>query len=102
MTEKGRKYMNPYLAGIMLGVVLLASFYLTGRGLGASGAMKSVVVTGVEAAAPAYASASHFYSKYLGDQSPMKSWLVLEVLGVLVGGFISGELSGRLKIKLEK
>jgi uncharacterized membrane protein YedE/YeeE len=102
MTEKGRKYMNPYLAGIMLGVVLLASFYLTGRGLGASGAMKSVVVTGVEAAAPAYASASHFYSKYLGDQSPMKSWLVLEVLGVLVGGFISGTLSGRLKIKLEK
>jgi uncharacterized membrane protein YedE/YeeE len=102
MTEKGRKYMNPYLAGIMLGVVLLASFYLTGRGLGASGAMKSVVVTGVEAAAPAYASASHFYSKYLGDQSPMKSWLVLEVLGVLVGGFISGALSGRLKIKLEK
>ncbi|HCX22965.1 MAG TPA: hypothetical protein DHN29_13690, partial [Cytophagales bacterium] len=42
------KYMNPYLAGIILGLVLLLSFYLTGRGLGASGAMKSVVVTTVE------------------------------------------------------
>lgn len=32
----------------------------------------------------------------------MKSWLVLEVLGVLVGGFISGAFSGRLNFKLEK
>lgn len=95
--------MNPYLAGLMLGVVLLASFYLTGRGLGASGAMKSMVVTGVETVAPKYATSSHFYSKYItGEQSPLKSWLVLEVLGVLIGGFISGALSGRLKLKVEK
>ena len=95
--------MNPYLAGLMLGVVLLASFYLTGRGLGASGAMKSVVVSGVETVAPEYASTSHFYSKYIGeDQNPLKSWLVLEVLGVLIGGFISGAISGRLKLKIEK
>lgn len=103
MKTKGNKYMNPYLAGVMLGLVLLASFYLTGRGLGASGAMKSVVVTGVSTVAKDHAESSHFYSKYLsGENSPMKSWLVLEVFGVLVGGFISGALSGRLKFKLEK
>jgi uncharacterized membrane protein YedE/YeeE len=103
MGNRKNKYMNPYLAGIMLGLVLLASFYLTGRGLGASGAMKSVVVTGVSAVAEEHASTSHYYSKYLtGENSPMKSWLVLEVFGVLVGGFISGALSGRLKFKLEK
>jgi len=95
--------MNPYLAGLLLGVVLLASFYLTGRGLGASGAMKSVVVSSVETVAPSYAENSHFYSKYIENgQNPLKSWLVLEVFGVLVGGFISGALSGRLKFKLEK
>jgi len=95
--------MNPYLAGLLLGVVLLASFYLTGRGLGASGAMKSVVVSSVETVAPSYAENSHFYSKYIANgQNPLKSWLVLEVFGVLVGGFISGALSGRLKFKLEK
>jgi uncharacterized membrane protein YedE/YeeE len=103
MGNRKNKYMNPYLAGIMLGLVLLASFYLTGRGLGASGAMKSVVVTGVSAVAEEHASTSHYYAKYLtGENSPMKSWLVLEVFGVLVGGFISGALSGRLKFKLEK
>ena len=34
-------YMNPYLAGIGLGLVLLASFVVMGRGLGASGAFSS-------------------------------------------------------------
>lgn len=100
---KKRKYMNPYLAGILLGVVLLAAFYLTGRGLGASGAMKSVVVSGMEKVAPEHVRESGFYSKYISDEhSPLKSWLVLEVFGVLVGGFISGALSGRLKMKVEK
>jgi uncharacterized membrane protein YedE/YeeE len=101
--EGKRKYMNPYLAGVMLGMVLLLSFYLTGRGLGASGAMRSVVITSVAEVAPNYAEESNYYSKYLGGEwSPMKSWLVLEVFGVLVGGFISGALAGRLKFKLEK
>jgi len=103
MEKTGNKYMNPYLAGLMLGVVLLASFYLTGRGLGASGAMRSVVVSGVSTVSHDYAESSTYFSKYIGGgKTPMKSWLVLEVLGVLVGGFISGAFSGRLNFKLEK
>jgi len=103
MEKKGNKYMNPYLAGVLLGLVLLASFYLTGRGLGASGAMRSVVVSGVGSVAPEYASNSNYFSKYIGEgKSPMKTWLVLEVFGVLVGGLISGAVSGRLKFTLEK
>jgi hypothetical protein len=97
------KYMNPYIAGVLLGVVLLAAFYLTGRGLGASGAMKSVVVSTVETVAHNKAETSGFYAKYIsGDQNPMKSWLVFQVLGVLVGGFLSGALAGRLKWTTER
>lgn len=99
---KKRNYMNPYLAGILLGLVLLASFYLTGRGLGASGAMKSVVVYGVEKVSKSHVADSHFFAKYSGDENPLKSWLVLEVFGVLLGGFISGAISGRLTWKIEK
>lgn len=96
------KYMNPYLAGIILGLVLLLSFYLTGRGLGASGAMKSVVVSTVETVSHQKAESSDFYHKYIADgKNPMSSWLVFEILGVLVGGFLSGALSGRLKLKNE-
>lgn len=101
-TEK-RKYMNPYVAGILLGLVLLAAFYLTGRGLGASGAMKSVVVGSVAGMSEPYARQSHYFSQYIGEgQQPMKTWLVLEVFGVLVGGFISGAISGRLKLQIER
>lgn len=96
------KYMNPYLAGVLLGLVLLMAFFFSGRGLGASGAVKSVVVTAVDVVAPEHTANSHFYSKYVGEgKNPMKSWLVFEMMGVLVGGFLSGAISGRLNWKIE-
>ncbi len=96
------KYMNPYLAGVLLGLVLLMAFFFSGRGLGASGAVKSVVVSAVDIVAPEHTANSAYYSKYVGEgKSPMKSWLVFEMIGVLVGGFLSGALAGRLKWKVE-
>jgi hypothetical protein len=67
------KYMNPYLAGFLLGMVLLTTIYITGRGLGASGALKSVVTTTVHSVAPVHAEESHFFGKYFGEgmDSPM-------------------------------
>ena len=103
MNKNSNKYLNPYLGGVLLGLVLLAAFYISGRGLGASGAVKSVVVAGIETVAPAHAESSEFYKQF--DTShpggPLHNWLVWEMLGVLIGGFISGALSGRLKWKVE-
>lgn len=97
------KYMNPYLAGFFLGLVLLASIFITGRGLGASGAIKSIVVAAVDAVAPAHAEQSSFYGSYVGagKESPLKAWLVFEVAGVLIGAFISGLTADRLRIVTE-
>ena len=100
--QKKKTYMNPYLAGILLGLVLLASFYLTGRGLGASGATRSVVVGAVETVAPAHAENKTYFSRYGNDKNPMKTWLVLEIAGVVIGGFLSGAYSGRLTFRVEK
>jgi len=96
--------MNPYWAGFGLGLVLLSSFVIMGRGLGASGAFTTAVATAVHAVAPAHASNNAFYSEYLGDgtTSPLKDWLVFEVLGVFFGGFLSGALANRLKLTVEK
>jgi len=102
MEAKSKKYMNPYLAGFLLGLVLLAAFYFTGSGLGASGAMKRLVISSVDAVAHEHAENSSFYSSYVSKAiSPMKNNLVFMVLGVLVGGFISGAISHRLSLKVE-
>ncbi len=97
-------YWNPYFAGLGLGLVLLASFVIMGRGLGASGAYASAVSAAVDAGAPQHAAANNFYAEYLGDgtQSPLKDWLVFEVLGVFVGGFVSGIVAGRVRKVIEK
>lgn len=98
------KYMNPYLAGFFLGLILLATIYVTGRGLGASGAVKSAVVSTVETVAPAHTSNTKFYQEYSQEHpgNPLKNWLVFEVIGVLIGAFVSGLISNRLKFTLER
>ena len=52
MESKKTKYLNPYVGGVLLGIVLLAANFISGRGLGASGAMKSVVITSITTIAP--------------------------------------------------
>ena len=101
---KPKPYMNPYLAGLFLGLILLATIYVTGRGLGASGAVKSAVIETVETIAPEHAANTQFYEEYNRDhpEGPLRNWLVFEILGVLVGAFLSGVLSDRMALKLEK
>lgn len=99
-----RPYSNPYLAGIGLGLVLLAAFVIMGRGLGASGAFSSLVAAATQTVAPDHAKANNFYAEYLGDgtKNPLLDWLVFEVIGVFVGGYISGSLAGRLNVSVER
>lgn len=101
MTPK--PYMNPYLAGIGLGLVLLTAYVVMGRGLGASGAFTSVVAAGVNTVATSHAQSSTFYKEYLpGNSNPFKDWLVFEVAGVIIGGLISGLLAGRVKRTVDR
>jgi hypothetical protein len=95
-------YWNPYFGGFIFGILILFTFYLTGRGLGASGAMKSSVVSIVDTISPTHAENNAYYSKFIEeDKSPMDTWLVFEALGVLIGAFISGGLSGRISLKVQ-
>ena len=105
---KGKKqknrhvYWNPYFGGFLLGLLITTTFYLTGRGLGASGAVKSTVVTMVNTVAPTHAENNTYYSKFIKEgESPMNNWLVFEAIGVLLGAFLSGALTGRLKLKVQ-
>lgn len=99
-----KPYMNPYLAGFLLGLVLLATIYITGRGLGASGAFKSVIIATVDKVAPQHAENTSFYQDFrnTNPEGPWKNFLVFEVIGVLIGAFFSGVLANRTGLKLEK
>lgn len=104
MTEsKKTKYLNPYLGGVLLGLVLLSANFISGRGLGASGAIKSALVATMNTVAPAASENSAFVKEFSAahGEKPLKNWLVFEMLGVLVGGFLSGTFAGRLKFKVE-
>ncbi len=103
MNQENEKYWSPYLAGVVLGLVLLATFVVMGRGLGASGAMMRTVTYVVDLVSPAYVDNNPYFAKYAGgDVNPLSNWLVFEVIGVLVGGLLSGAMAGRIKIKTEK
>jgi len=100
-SAKGRPYANPYLAGVSLGLVLLVAFVVMGRGLGASGAFASSAAGVVASVAPARAQANPYFSRYLGGEGPWLDWLLIEIVGVAIGGFLSALVSRRLRIDIE-
>lgn len=88
------RYWNPYLAGVALGLVLLASFVLTGRGLGASGAASRLGAAALHAVNPTWAEENKLYADTFGDRSPLSTWIVFLAAGVVLGG-AAGALSAR-------
>jgi uncharacterized membrane protein YedE/YeeE len=97
------KYSDPYLSGVALGLVLLAAFAVAGRGLGASGAFAATATGTVAAVAPDYAAGNPYFDRYLTRPGgPWHEWLLLEIAGVVVGGFLSAALAGRLRRTVER
>lgn len=97
-----RPYADPYLAGVALGLVLLAAFVIVGRGLGASGAFASVAAQVVSTASPSSARANPFFANHLDAGGPLRDWLVVEVIGVFLGAWLSAKLAGRIRLEVER
>jgi uncharacterized protein len=97
MERNPTKFWNPYAAGVVLGLVLLATYLLTGKGLGASGASFRAGVAVVQAVAPDHVARVPLMAAAAEDGPPLRYWLVFEVLGVVAGGFLGAWTSGRLK-----
>lgn len=93
-----RPYANPYLAGVALGLVLLGSFVVAGRGLGASGAFGATAAGTIDIIAPATAHASPYLSRYLRSSGgPWRNWVLIEIAGAIVGGYLSAKFAGRVR-----
>jgi uncharacterized membrane protein YedE/YeeE len=98
-----RSYANPYVAGVGLGLVLLLAFVVMGRGLGASGAFASAAAEIATTVAPKSAESNHYFARYLNsDGGGRIDWLVVELVGVAIGGFASAAFAGRLRRAVER
>lgn len=102
--EKRPNYLNPYFGGLLLGLLLLAVFFLAGRGLSATGALKLSIATVENIIAPEHVENSTYWSKFIPEDgsSPLFNWLVFAGLGTFFGGLISGAVYGRIgKLRIE-
>ena len=98
-----KPYANPYVAGVGLGLVLLAAFVVMGRGLGATGAFASAAAGITTTVAPETAQSSQYFARYLDANGGGRiDWLVVELFGVAIGGFASAAFAGRLRRAIER
>ncbi len=98
-----RPLWNPYVAGAVLGLVLLASYLVMGFGLGASGATNRLAIGAAWCVAPHAVETNAYFAPYAGPgKKILDDWLVFEVLGVLLGGFLAAYSGGRLKLNVQK
>jgi len=98
-----KPFVNPYLAGALLGLVLFSAFFLTGNGLGASGGLNRILVFFEDLIAPGHVDqVPYLISMAGGDRNPLDNSIVILTIGTLLGGFVSGFLNGRLKVATNK
>jgi hypothetical protein len=91
---------NPYLAGALVGVLLVLSVLVAGHFLGASttfarGASVIEEALGIDTSRFAYFTTKE--GKYGPGSLP--NWQLLFLVGILIGAFIASKLSGEFKIQ---
>jgi len=93
-----RAFVNPYLGGVILGVVLFLAFFLTGNGLGASGGLNRGIIFLVDLLAPQHVDRVSYFILYAGgDKNALDHWIVLMTVGIFLGGLVSGLIGRRIK-----
>ena len=96
------RYWNPYLVGALLGLVLLATYAITGRGLGASAGFSAVAAWIAGLASPEHAQANAVHARYWNDGTPLASWTLALLFGAFVGALASGLGARRVRWAIER
>ena len=94
-------YMNPLLAGVLLGLVLLATFVITGHGLGATGFTTRLTAWIGMYVAPAATNANDYLGGMVEDGKPLSSWITWQVIGVALGALASAFFARRIQFKMD-
>jgi hypothetical protein len=95
-----KPYMNPYLAGVILGLTLLASYLVLGAGLGASAGIARIAAYLWGGLAPSHVASSPYFGAW--GKEPLHYYLVYMFLGVFVGGLASAGVGRRVRFQVER
>lgn len=94
------KTLNPYVAGVLIGILLVLSVIVAGKYLGASttfarGASVIEKSFGID-----YSKFEYFTTKK-GKYGPgsLPNWQMMYVIGIAIGAFIASKLSGTFKVE---
>jgi hypothetical protein len=102
-SKEARPYIDPYLGGALLGVVLFLSFFVTGGGLGASAGLSRVQTGILDGLAPQHVDRVAYFAELAGGaRSPWAHYAVYMLAGTLLGGFVSGLWNRRVKLETRK
>lgn len=97
-----RPLWNPYVAGFALGLVLLATFLVTGRGLGASGAFASLATWIAGLVSVDHVTTNPVHARLWKHGAPLASFLVYLMAGAFAGALASGWQGRRLRMRIER
>lgn len=94
---------NPIFGGVMIGIAMTLTFFISGRGLGVSGALTAVAAWLQNLFLPSVTQSSKYFSKlFENGANPLDDYLVFMAIGILIGSFIAGIVSGDSKIEVLK
>lgn len=99
---KSSSFWSPYVAGAALGLTLLATFYIAGRGLGASGAMTLVTAESSYSLFPDFISRLKYFSQYVDVIAPLINWNLFLLIGLLLGSLTGALVTRNFKFRFDR
>jgi uncharacterized membrane protein YedE/YeeE len=95
------KRWSPTLAGIVLGLIILVTYYVAGRGLGTTGGLTRIIAVIQNWLMPELTAKSTYFASYLlVDGHPLNSYLVYMLVGIVLGSFVAAWTGKDLQIKV--
>jgi uncharacterized membrane protein YedE/YeeE len=102
-SKEPRPYLNPYVGGALLGLVLFLAFFFTGGGLGASGALTHVQTGVLDFVAPSHVDRTAYFAELAGGKkNPWYDTGVFMLVGTVLGGVLSALRGRRFRLELRK
>jgi uncharacterized membrane protein YedE/YeeE len=96
-----QEYWHPLVSGLALGVVLLATFVITGHGLGATGFVTRFTAWLGMVVVPTMTQANDYLGGLVEDGQPLNSWITWQVIGLAVGALVSAFMAGRIRVGID-